>query len=267
LPSLAPLALNLPEFEPGTVWLVGAGPGDPGLLTLLAVTALQQADVVVYDALVSEAVLAIARPEARREFAGKRGGRPSASQDDITRRLIELAHEKLRVLRLKGGDPFVFGRGGEEAMELAAAGLRFRIVPGLTAGLAGLAYAGIPATTRGANRGVVLATGHPAIPDEESLDWARLGALGLPLILYMAMRRLDRIAADLMLGGAAPDTAVAIVEEATTPRQRVLITTLANAKRDADAQGFAAPSIVAIGAIVDVRAHLAGMQITEGLEP
>jgi uroporphyrin-III C-methyltransferase len=246
--------------------LVGAGPGDPGLLTLLALYALQHADVIVYDALVSEGALALARPEARLEFAGKRGGRPSPHQDDISDRLVELARMKLRVLRLKGGDPFVFGRGGEEAMHLAAAEVPFRIVPGATSGLAGLAYAGIPATTRGANRALILATGH-TVEEPESLDWERLGALGLPLVLYMAMNRLESIADGLMRGGAAPETPVAIVEDATTSRQRVLVTTLRRAKRDADAHGCAGPAIIAVGAIVELRKRLLSMLLNAEPQP
>jgi uroporphyrin-III C-methyltransferase len=249
---------NLPSFQPGTVWLVGAGPGDPGLLTLLALHGLQHADVIVYDALVSEGVLALARPEARREFAGKRGGRPSAHQEDISNRLVELAQAGLRVARLKGGDPFLFGRGGEEAMRLASAGVSFRFVPGVTAGLAGLTYAGIPATIRSANHALILATGHPA-DEENSPDWERLGALGQPLVLYMAMKRLETIAAGLMRGGAVPDTPVAIVEEATTSGQRVLMTTLERAKADAETHGCAAPAIVVIGSIVALRNELNAM--------
>jgi uroporphyrin-III C-methyltransferase len=141
-------------------------------------------------------------------------------------------------------------------MLLAEAGVAFRIVPAATSGLAGLAYAGIPATTRGANRGVILATGHASAQDEESLDWQRVAQLGLPIILYMAMKRLDTIASGLLRGGAARDTPVAIVEDATTPRQRVLVTTLADAKRDADAHGCGAPAIVAIGAIVSFRERM-----------
>ena len=143
-------------FEAGTVWLVGAGPGDPGLLTLHALSGLRRADVIVHDALVSDHVLTLASPKAKREFAGKRGGRPSHSQSDISLRLVALAKQGLRVLRLKGGDPFVFGRGGEEAQALAEAGIRFRIVPGITAGIGGLAYVGIPATSRATNQALVL---------------------------------------------------------------------------------------------------------------
>jgi len=265
-PTFLPLAPNLPKFAPGEVWLVGAGAGDPGLLTLLALHALQQADVIVHDALVSDEILALARPQARREFAGKRGGHPSAHQDDITESLIDLARQDARVLRLKGGDPFVFGRGGEEAAQLAAAGIPFRIVPGVTSGLAGLAYAGIPATTRGANRGVILATGHSCTKDEESLDWRQLAQTGLPIILYMAIKRLEMIAQTLLDGGADPQTPVAIVEEATTPRQRTLVTTLENCARDAKAHGCAAPAIIAIGAIVNLREHLQNFLLNAGTQ-
>ena len=135
-------------FEPGSVWLVGAGPGDPGLMSLAGLHALQTTDVIVYDALVGDDILKLARPEALQEFAGKRGGKPSPKQTDITERLVELAREGKRVLRLKGGDPFVFGRGAEECFRLIEAHIPFRIVPGITAGVGGLAYAGIPMTTR-----------------------------------------------------------------------------------------------------------------------
>src|ERR1051325_11447655 len=140
--------LGLPDFTPGSVWLVGAGPGDPGLLTALALHALDRADHVVYDALVDPRVLALSRSEAVLDYAGKSGGRPSPLQTDVSTRLIALARDGKRVLRLKGGDPCVFGRGGEEALALARAGVPFRIVPGITAGIGGLAYAGIPVTHR-----------------------------------------------------------------------------------------------------------------------
>jgi uroporphyrin-III C-methyltransferase len=255
-------AFNLPIFNPGEVWLSGAGPGDPGLLTLHAVNALRQADIILYDALVDKGVLALARAEIVTEFAGKRGGRPSANQRDITDRLIELARDGHRVLRLKGGDPFVFGRGGEEALGLVAAGISFRVIPGVTAGLGGLAYANIPATTRDTNHGVILVTGQYAAGNERRMDWAAVAQTRLPVILYMGMSRLPEIADALLVGGMSPDMPVAIVNNATMPRQRVFVTTLARAGVDAAAQGFGAPSIVAIGEMVRLREALSPFAIT-----
>ncbi|MEJ8572290.1 uroporphyrinogen-III C-methyltransferase [Microbaculum marinum] len=246
---------DVPVFELGHVWLAGAGPGDPAHLTLDAVAGLAQADVVVHDALVDPRTLAMRRDGAVLEFAGKRGGKPSATQADITRRLVELARQDKRVLRLKGGDPFVFGRGGEEALTLAAQGIPFRVVPGITSGLAGLALASIPATIRGVNQAVILATGHGA-DTEEGLDWAALAATGQPIILYMAMKTLDRIAAALVAGGLSPETPAAIVVSATLPGERVLTSTLADIASDAEAAGLEPPAIVAIGGIVTVREQL-----------
>src|ERR1041385_3816728 len=188
--ALAALLGRVPTLEPGHVWLAGAGPGDPGLLTLDALAGLQQAEVIVYDALVDERVLALAGRQGRLEYAGKRGGKPSATQADISRRLVELARAGRRVLRLKGGDPFMFGRGGEETTALAAAGIPFRVIPGVTAGLAALAAAAIPATLRGINRALVFAVGHGS---EEHFDWAPLVRAGQPIVLYMAMHDLEAI--------------------------------------------------------------------------
>src|SRR5580693_9885738 len=228
--SIATRREGVPVLMPGHVWLAGAGPGDPGLLTLDALAGLQQADVIVHDALVDQRVLALASKTARLEFAGKRGGKPSASQADISERLIALARDGRRVLRLKGGDPFVFGRGGEEALALAAANIPFRVVPGITAAIAGLAYAGIPATHRDINSAVTFVTGHASdgeVPD--GLDWPAL-AKGAPvLVLYMALKHLDAIAKRLIAGGRKSDEPVAIVSKATTAAQRVLETTLARA--------------------------------------
>ena len=180
-------SLNLPGFEPGHVWLVGAGPGDPGLLSVLALHGLANADVVVYDALVDPRILRLRRQGAVLDHAGKRGGRPSPSQPDISARLIQAARDGNRVLRLKGGDPCVFGRGGEEALALAAAGVPFRIVPGITAGIGGLAYAGIPVTHRNTNSAVTFLTGHNSEGEVlGGLDWGAI-ARGAPvLVLYMA---------------------------------------------------------------------------------
>jgi uroporphyrin-III C-methyltransferase len=248
---------RLPVFEAGTVWLVGAGPGDPALLTLAALKALREADICVYDALVSREVLALVAPQVALEFAGKRGGKPSSSQRDITLRLVELAKLGKKVLRLKGGDPFVFGRGAEEARALAKAGVKFRVVPGVTAGIGGLAYAGIPATARETNHALILATGQLAAGEKGIADIAALAATGAPLILYMAMSNLEAIAKALIAAGMSADTALAIVSEATTPRQRVLVTNLAKASAEAKSQGLVAPAIVAIGAIVGLRQALA----------
>ena len=246
---------GIPVLEPGHVWLAGAGPGDPGLLTLDALAGLSQADVVVHDALVDPRVLALAGPGARLEFAGKRGGKPSAVQDDISRRLVALARGGERVLRLKGGDPFVFARGGEEAAALAAAGVPFRIVPGVTAGLAALAAALIPATLRGVNRAVIFAAGYGADADGAP-DWAALAHTGEPIVLYMAMRNLAEIAQALIAGGLAPHTPAAAIAAATTAGERVLVSTLDRIAADAQAQGIEAPAIVVIGDIVTAREGL-----------
>ena len=249
--------LHLPDFAAGSVWLVGAGPGDPGLLSALALHALNGADTLVYDALVDPRILELARPGARLESAGKRGGRPSPSQPDISARLIRLATEGKRVLRLKGGDPCVFGRGGEEALALAAAHIPFRIVPGITAGIGGLAYAGIPVTHRDIASAVTFLTGHErggAVP--EGLDWAAIARGSPVIVLYMGLNHLARIAARLIASGRKPEEPVAIVSKATTPAQRVLVSSLAEAASDAAAARIEAPTIIVIGEVVRLRATL-----------
>jgi uroporphyrin-III C-methyltransferase len=254
---LEDLPIDLPALEPGWVWLVGAGPGEPGLLSLLGAHALRQADVVVHDALVDERVLALARPGAALEFAGKRGGKPSARQPDITARLVRHARAGKRVLRLKGGDPFVFGRGGEEALALVAARVPFRIVPGITAGIGGLGWAGIPLTHRDTNHAVTFVTGHGVtgeVPD--GLDWAALARGSPALVFYMALKHLGTIAARLLAAGRPADEPVAIVSRAASERQRVLETTLARAAADAATEGLEPPAIVAVGSIVRLRAGL-----------
>ncbi len=253
--AMAARRSSVPVFAPGHVWLAGAGPGDPGLLTLDALAGLGQADVVVHDALVDERVLALAGPQARLEFAGKRGGKPSATQADISQRLVVLARAGERVLRLKGGDPFVFGRGGEEAMTLAAAGIPFRVIPGVTAGLAALAAAAIPATLRGVNRAVIFAAGHGA---DEEFDWTALARTGQPIVLYMVMHNLERIAGALVAAGLGAQTPAAVIASATTPKQRVLVSTLEKLAADAQRENFEPPAIVVIGDIVTMRDKLLG---------
>ena len=231
-----------------SVYFIGAGPGDPGLLSLLALHALQNADDVVYDALVDRRILALARRGARLHYAGKRGGKPSPRQPDISNKLVELARNRRRVLRLKGGDPFVFGRGGEEALALEAARIRYRVVPGITAGIGGLAYAGIPLTHRNVNSAVTFITGHASsgeLPD--GLDWPAL-ATGAPiLVVYMALKHLSAIASRLIAAGRPADEPVAIIAAATTPRQRVVETTLAAAADAATRARLKPPAVLAIG--------------------
>ena len=259
------LTFELPEFEPGWVWLAGAGPGDPGLLTLHALNGLRHADVVVYDALVDPGVLALARSDAELEFAGKRGGRPSPEQPDISRRLVGYARDGRRVLRLKGGDPFVFGRGGEEGLALVEAGVPFRIIPGISAGLGGLAYAGIPLTHRTVNSAVTFVTGHGttgAVP--ETVDWAALSRGSPVIVFYMALRRLDEIRARLMDNGRAADEPVAVVSAATTTGQRVVETTLGRCVEDVAAAKVAPPALIVLGDVVRLRAGLDWMGALAG---
>lgn len=255
--ALSTLQRDAPVLEPGHVWLAGAGPGDPGLLTFEALAGIAQADVIVHDALVDARVLALAPKTARLEFAGKRGGKPSATQEDISTRLVELARGHERVLRLKGGDPCIFGRGGDEAMALAAAGIPYRIVPGVTAGLAALTAASIPATMRGVNQAVILAAGHAAA-ETDRIDWEALAATGQPLVLYMAMRNLDEIAAALQRGGLSGQTPAAVIAAATTANERVVITTLKRLASDIRQSGLEPPAVVVVGEIVGVRNRLLG---------
>jgi uroporphyrin-III C-methyltransferase len=256
----------LPPMEKGSVWLVGAGPGDPGLLTLHAANALQQADVVVHDALVNAECLSLARPGALLEFAGKRGGKPSHKQRDISLRLVELARAGHRVLRLKGGEPFVFGRGGEEALTLIEHGIPFRIVPGITAGIGGLAYAGIPVTHREVNHAVTFLTGHDSsglVPDR--IDWEGIARGSPVIVMYMAMKHIGQIAANLIAGGRSPDEPVAFVCNAATAGQQVLETTLSRAEADVEAAGIEPPAIVVVGEVVRLRASLDWIgALTEG---
>ncbi|ASW06894.1 uroporphyrinogen-III C-methyltransferase [Rhizobium sp. 11515TR] len=248
---------NLPALEPGSVWLVGAGPGDPGLLTLLAAKGLAEADIIVHDALVNEDCLKLARSGAVLEYAGKRGGKPSAKQRDISLRLVELARAGKRVLRLKGGDPFVFGRGGEEALTLVQHGIPFRIVPGITAGIGGLAYAGIPVTHRDVNHAVTFLTGHDSsgvVPD--AINWEAVGRGSPVIVMYMAMKHIAQISANLIAAGRSADEPVAFVCNAATSSQQVLETTLGRAPVDVEASGLEPPAIVVVGEVVKLRPSL-----------
>ena len=248
---------TMPKFLKGHVWLVGAGPGDPGLITLLGAHALREADAVVYDALVSPEILGMANPDAELRYAGKRGGKPSSSQRDITLTLIQLAREGKRVLRLKGGDPFVFGRGGEEALRLAEAGVPFRIVPGISAGLAAPAYAGIPLTHRDHNSVVTFLTGHGMSGDiPDTIDWAAVSRGSPVIVMYMAMKHLPRIVDRLIEAGRDREEPVAIISRATTLEQEVLETRLGECVDAARAAAISPPAIVIAGSVVSLRSRL-----------
>jgi uroporphyrin-III C-methyltransferase len=259
------LPIELPVLEPGWVWLAGAGPGDPGLLTLHAVNGLKQADAVVYDALVDKRVLELARNDAEMIYAGKRGGTPSPKQRDISLRLIDLAKQGKRVLRLKGGDPFVFGRGGEEALALVRAGIPFRVIPGISAGVGALAYAGIPLTHRSTNSAVTFVTGHDAkggVP--ASLDWEAL-AKGSPfLVIFMALNRLGDISECLIKAGRPADEPVAVISKATMQDQTILESTLGDVVTSAARETIEPPAMLVVGENVRLRAGLDWLGALEG---
>jgi uroporphyrinogen III methyltransferase / synthase len=234
----------------GIVYLVGAGPGDPELLTLKAHRLLSEADAVVHDYLVAPEILALVRADAECVFVGKKGGGFCCPQRNIESTLIRLAREGKSVVRLKGGDPFIFGRGGEEAEALAAAGVRFEIVPGVTSALAAAAYAGIPLTHRAHSSALVLLTGHE---DPNKVDtairWEDYGRIGATLCIYMGMKNLESITRRLQAGGLAPATPAAVIQSATTGDHRRLISTLGRIALESEHAGFGAPAIVIIGEV------------------
>lgn len=253
--SLPPIAGDAwPQFEAGWVWLVGAGPGDPGLLTLHGLNALNQADVIVYDALIDPRILDWAHPKAEIEYAGKRGGKPSPKQRNITLRLIELTRQNKRVLRLKGGDPFVFGRGGEEAQMLVQAGVPIRILPGISAGIGGLAYAGIPVTHRDVNQAVTFLTGHDRTGMMPSaVNWQGIADGSQVIVMYMAIKHLPEICDHLIKAGRSPSEPVAVVSNATWSSMTILETTLGKAPQDVIDQGVVPPAIICVGEVVRMR--------------
>jgi len=245
----------------GIVHLVGAGPGDPGLLTVRAVELIADADVILYDRLIPPEALAHARPDAEVVYVGKQGEGPQFPQDDTHRLLLEHAGAGRRVVRLKGGDPFVFGRGGEEALVLHEAGIPFEVVPGVTAGVAAPAYAGIPVTHRDVASGVAFVTGHedPEKPGSV-IDWPALAAFPGTLVFYMAVRTLPRIADRLVAGGRSPDEPVAVVERGTLPGQRTLVGTLADVAERAERERIRAPAITLVGEVARLRGELAWLE-------
>ncbi len=242
----------------GKVYLVGAGPGDPELLTLKAQRLLGEADAVVHDYLVAPAILALAPPRAQRVFVGKKGGGFCCPQRDIEGTLIRLALEGKTVVRLKGGDPFVFGRGGEEAEALVDAGIEFEVVPGVTSALGAAAYAGVPLTHRAHSSAVVFLTGHedPNKPDS-AIRWEDYGRLGATLCIYMGMKNLETITRRLQAGGLAPGTPALVVQSATTGEHRQMLSTVGAIALESEHDGFGAPAMVVIGEVASLAPKLA----------
>ncbi|MGH7995621.1 MAG: uroporphyrinogen-III C-methyltransferase [Opitutaceae bacterium] len=235
--------------EPG-VYLVGAGPGDPELLTVKARRLVEDADALVYDHLVGAEILGLARSGCRRIFVGKQGGHACRPQSEIDELLVTLARGSSVVVRLKGGDPGVFGRGGEEASALRAAGIRFEIIPGVTAALGAAAYAGISLTHRRLSSAVVFLTGHedPSKP-AAAVRWEDYGRLSATLCIYMGLRNLSAIVDRLQAGGLDPDTPAALIQSATTAEHRLLRAPVAELPERAAAEGFGSPSIAIIGPV------------------
>jgi uroporphyrin-III C-methyltransferase len=237
----------------GKVYLVGAGPGDPGLFTLKGKALLEMADVVVHDALVSSEILTAINPKAEVIHAGKRRGRHSLLQEDTTRILITKAREHAVVVRLKGGDPFVFGRGGEEMQDLLEAGIPVEVVPGVTAGVAAPAYAGIPVTHRNYSSSVTFVTGHEAAGKyRPKVNWRALAAASETIVIYMGVRNLPYIISELKAGGLSGSTPVAAIRWGTTPASEQLVSTLDAIVTQMEATGFEAPAIIAIGAVANL---------------
>jgi uroporphyrin-III C-methyltransferase/precorrin-2 dehydrogenase/sirohydrochlorin ferrochelatase len=243
------------ETRPGRVTLAGAGPGDPELLTLKALACLQRADVIVHDGLVSEPVLDLARRDARRISVAKRSGDHSATQSEINALLIDLARAGKEVVRLKGGDPFIFGRGGEEAQALRAAGIDYEIVPGITAASGCAAYAGLPLTHRDHATGLRLVTAH-CKGSRDNLNWRALAAEPQTLAFYMGAASLGRIQSRLLAHGRDPNTPVAIVENGTRPEQRVLGGRLTQLKALGDFHQLRSPAMVFVGEVAALALEL-----------
>ncbi len=237
----------------GKVYLVGAGPGDPKLLTVKAVEVIKEADVVIYDRLgVSEEVLAMAPAKAERIFVGKRTGLHEVPQDKITEIIVEKAKEGGRIVRLKGGDPFIFGRGGEEAEALVEEGIEFEVVPGISSSVSAPTYAGIPLTHRDFAASVAIITGHRAGDAEKPVDWVKIANAVDTMVILMGVESLDGIVGKLLTGGISPNRPVAMVESGTLPQQRTLIATLGTIVKEAEAKQIKPPSVILIGEVANL---------------
>ncbi|HBL14558.1 MAG TPA: uroporphyrinogen-III C-methyltransferase [Cyanobacteria bacterium UBA11162] len=245
----------------GKVYLVGAGPGDPGLLTLKGKGLIEHADVVIYDALVSPQILAMINPNAEKINAGKRRGRHSLLQEETTRLMIEKAQTHAVVVRLKGGDPFVFGRGGEEMEDLVNAGVPVEVVPGVTSGIAAPAYIGIPLTHRSYSSSVTFVTGHEAAGKYRAdVNWEAIAQGSETIVIYMGVHNLANIIPQLVAAGRRIETPVALIRWGTRPEQEQLMGTLETIVEQVEESGFEAPAIAVIGDVVNLHSILAGCQ-------
>src|SRR4051794_17241950 len=242
----------------GTVYLVGAGPGDPGLVTRRALELVRSADAIVYDRLIPAGLVAEARADAELHYAGKEPGKPSMEQEAINDLLVELGRSGKNVVRLKGGDPFVFGRGGEEAQALAAAGIPFEGVPAVTAGIAAPAYAGIPVTHRDEASAVAFVTGHedPTKP-ESAIDWEALARFPGTLVFYMGVKQLPEIARRLIEAGRGASMPAAVIERGTPPGQRSVVATLDTIAERVAREGVKPPAITLVGAVAKLADDIA----------
>ena len=236
------------NFDKGSVWIVGAGPGDPGLLTMHAFESICSADTIFYDALINDDILNLAKPSAKLIYVGKRAKKHSISQIQISSKLVSESKKNKRVLRLKGGDPFIFGRGGEEALALTLNKIPFRIVPGITAGIGGLAYAGIPATHRDFNTSITFISAYGAGGEKpNTIDWKSFAKTSQLVVVYMGLERIFWVCKELVLQGREEKENIAIISNATKKNQKVLISTLRNCSKELIKEKIQSPALLVIG--------------------